>query len=95
MIVTLICLDKPGHLDLRMKTRPSHLEWMKANKPRNAVFLGGLFAEDDTTMIGSMFVAEFDDLAAARAWHAQDPYVKAGLFGEVRIAPSRNLANSL
>ena len=95
MLVSLICLDKPGHLELRMKTRPSHLEWIAKNKPPGAVFLGALFAEDGTTMIGSMFVAEFADLDAARAWHHDDPYVKAGLFGDVRIAPSRNLANQL
>ncbi len=35
----------------------------------------------------SLIVAEFDDLAAAQAWAATDPYAQAGLFESVVIRP--------
>ena len=36
-------------------------------------------------MAGSMLIMEFDDIAQARAFSADDPYVKAGLFQRVDI----------
>ena len=29
MLVSLLCFDKPNHVDLRMKLRPTHLEWIE------------------------------------------------------------------
>lgn len=28
MLFALLCKDKPGHLDVRMDTRPTHLEYL-------------------------------------------------------------------
>ena len=36
-------------------------------------------------MIGSMLIMEFDDIEQARAFSANDPYAKAGLFQRVEI----------
>ena len=87
---TIICLDKPGHFDLRMKTRPEHLKWIETEKP-NASFISPLIAEDGTTMVGSLYHAEFEDLAAARAFQKRDPYDKAGLFERVAVHATRNI----
>jgi uncharacterized protein YciI len=38
-------------------------------------------------MAGSMIIFEAADLDAARAWHARDPYVKAGLFVRSDVRP--------
>ena len=38
-------------------------------------------------MTGSLLVIEADDIAAARAFAAADPYAKAGLFASVDIRP--------
>jgi hypothetical protein len=34
-----------------------------------------------------LIIAEFESLAAAQAWSAEDPYVVEGVFGEVEIKP--------
>ena len=62
MQVTIICLDKPGHVDLRMRTRPDHLAWLKNGAPKS-LFIGPILADDGTTMIGSLYISEFADLA--------------------------------
>ena len=89
MLITIICHDKPGHVDLRMETRPAHLEWL--TNPPPAIFIGPILADDGTTMIGSLYVAEFESLAAAREFQKQDPYAKAGLFERVIVQPTRKV----
>ncbi len=37
--------------------------------------------------VGSLIVAEFDSLQAARAWAETDPYVQAGVYREVHVHP--------
>jgi uncharacterized protein YciI len=90
MLFTIVCLDKPGHVDLRMKTRPEHLAWIETAAPP-ALFIGPMIAEDGS-MVGSLYVAEFADLAAAKAFQKGDPYEKAGLFERVLIHATRNVA---
>jgi len=77
--------DRAGSLDLRMANRADHLDWAAGFADRIAV-AGPVFAEDGETMAGSTFVISFDTLAEARAWAAEDPYAKAGLFDRVEVA---------
>ena len=88
MMFALICRDRPGALPLRMELRPAHLAWVEAYKPQ--IKLAGPFlSEDDQTMLGSLFLAEFTDRAAAQAFNLADPYTKGGLFSSVEIIPWR------
>ena len=84
-LYVITCLDKPDSLDLRMATRPAHLDYLAANG--EGVRLGGPLLDDHDQMIGSQFVVEFDDKAQAAAFTADDPYGKAGLFECVVIRP--------
>jgi uncharacterized protein YciI len=36
---------------------------------------------------GSLIIAEFESLAAAREWSAKDPYVVEGVFADVEVKP--------
>ncbi|MDX2143801.1 MAG: YciI family protein [Rhodospirillaceae bacterium] len=90
MLCTIIAFDKPNSVDLRMKTRPSHLEWMDKENPK-AIFIGPILADDGTTPMGSLFVADFESLAAAKAFASRDPYAHAGLFERVLIQPTRQV----
>ena len=80
------CRDKPGAVDMRLANRPAHLEWAGGFADRIAM-AGPMFAEDGETFAGSLFVIEFDSEAEVRAWAADDPYAKAGLFERVEISP--------
>ncbi len=85
MLFALICDDKPGHLQVRLDTRPAHLDWLKAMGGQ--VKFAGPFLGSDEKPVGSMIVLEAADIAAAQAIAAQDPYAKAGLFAAVAVRP--------
>jgi len=91
MLVTVICLDKPGVFEKRMEIRPQHLKWIEDTAPP-ATHIGPIQSDDGQSIMGSIWIAEFDDLAAARAYMATDPYAKAGIFEKVIIQPTRNIA---
>ena len=79
----LICRDKPGALDLRMKTREAHLAWVGENMAQ--VVRAGPILNDEGGMAGSLFVLEAASRGDVEAFTAADPYSRAGLFGSVEI----------
>jgi uncharacterized protein YciI len=84
-VMTLI--DKPGGLTVRMGAREAHLAW--ARERLHQIKLGGPFLDEAGDMAGSLIIVEVEDLAAAKAWNAADPYTEAGLWGSVDIRPFR------
>ena len=42
-------------------------------------------------MTGSTVIAEFDSLADAQVWASEDPYVEAGVYGDVIIKPFKKV----
>ncbi|CAN5136901.1 YciI-like protein [soil metagenome] len=86
-LFVLTCIDKPGGLATRMAAREDHLAYAGAR--RHQLKLGGPFLDADGDMAGSLIILEVEDLAAAKAWSAADPYVLAGVFDSVDIRPFR------
>ncbi|GAB5029782.1 ycii-related domain protein [Nannochloropsis oceanica] len=78
----VVALDKADALPLRMATREAHLAYMRSSG--RVVTAGPLFDLDaeDGSPVGSLVVFNAEDTEEARAFIADDPYVKAGLFGE-------------
>lgn len=90
MLTVWLCFDKPGSLDLRMKTRDEHLAWLEKTVT-SFKFAGPLLGDDGATPQGSMIVAEFESLAQSRDMQKQDPYHKAGLFDRVIVQPTKQV----
>ena len=86
-LYTVIGRDKPDAFELRAATRAAHLDWLAASSL--PVRLGGPFMDEEGRSVGSLLVVEAPDLAAARAWAAQDPYAKADVFAQVAVEPWR------
>lgn len=84
MHFVIYCLDKPDHLQLRMDSRPAHVEYLKAHADK-IVAAGPMLTDDGKGMTGSTLLMEFNDRAEAEDWAANDPYAKAGLFASVDI----------
>lgn len=82
MHVALICIDKPGALEIRQANRPDHVAYLKAS---DAVEQAGPFLDSDGQMCGSLIILNVPDLAAAQSWADNDPYAKAGLFQSVSV----------
>ncbi|SNT22584.1 YciI family protein [Tropicimonas sediminicola] len=82
MLYALICQDKPGALETRKSNRTAHLDYIAAT---GVVLQAGPFLDAAGEMCGSLVVLDVEELAAAEAWAANDPYAKAGLFESVEI----------
>jgi uncharacterized protein YciI len=78
----IICLDKPGSLEIRKANREAHLAHIKGSN--GAIVLAGPFLDNEGEMCGSLLVYA-GERDAAEAWAAADPYARAGLFRSVEI----------
>jgi hypothetical protein len=90
MLFVLSAIDKPNALALRTATRQAHFDYALGN---DVVKLGGPFLDANGEMAGSLIIFEAADLEAAKHWHANDPYTKAGLFASSDIRPWKATAN--
>lgn len=86
MLFIAYCVDKEDHLQVRMDTRPAHVDFLKA-KGDTLKLAGPTTAENGETPNGSMLIFEDTSLDAAKEWVAQDPYAAAGLFSSVDVKP--------
>ncbi|MFN7025439.1 MAG: YciI-like protein [Pseudorhizobium sp.] len=87
MMFAFLCTDKPGHLDVRMETRPAHLEHLNKLNDEGTLRMAGPFLDDEGKPNGSLVIVEAEDMAAARALAEADPYYQAGLFETVEVKP--------
>jgi uncharacterized protein YciI len=83
MLFAISTKDKANHLQVRMDTRPAHIEFLKGLGSK--LKAGGPFLDDEGKPNGSLIVIETETKAEAEAIAAQDPYVSAGLFESVEI----------
>lgn len=90
MLVAFMCFDKPGHVDLRLSNRPRHLTWIQG-AIKKVVYAGPMLSDDGQTPTGSLIVAEFESVDAARAFQKTDPYDQAGLFERVIVTTTRKV----
>lgn len=97
MLYAIYCEDHEGSLPLRKQARPAHLERLQALQAEGRLLLAGpLPAVDceepgDAGFTGSLIVAEFESLEAARAWADADPYRHAGVYAHVTIKPFKKV----
>jgi uncharacterized protein YciI len=91
----IYALDHPGSLDARRAARPAHVARLDQLRDAGRLLLAGPFPAIDNEdpgpagFAGSLIVAEFADLAAARAWADADPFVAAGVYRDVAVRPFR------
>lgn len=97
MLYAIVGQDVSDSLDLRLATRPAHLDRLHALQQAGRLLLAGPFPNVDGNdpgsagFSGSLIVAEFDTLAAAQAWADADPYVTAGVYADVSVKPFKKV----
>ncbi|MET0546571.1 MAG: YciI family protein [Caulobacterales bacterium] len=86
MLFVILASDRPGALELRLATRPKHIDYWNAT---GAVKIAGAMLENynaDGNPKGSIVIVDAPDLATVNKMLADDPYTLAGVFGDdVRI----------
>ena len=93
MLYVILGHDAPGALEIRKRVRARHLERIGVLAQAGRVALAGPCPAVDSVdpgsagFTGSLIVAEFDSIAAARDWIAGDPYVTDGVFDSYEVRP--------
>jgi len=97
MLYAIISQDKPDSLERRLQARPAHLARLEALQNDARLILAGPHPAVDSPdpgpagFTGSLVVAEFDSLEAARSWADADPYVAADVYARVEVKPFRKV----
>ncbi|MFH1661411.1 MAG: YciI family protein [Pseudomonadota bacterium] len=97
MLYAIIAEDNAGTLDLRMAARPAHVERLQALQAEGRLILAGPCPAIDSPdpgpagFSGSIIIAEFASLEAARTWADADPYIVAGVYEKVVIKPFKKV----
>ena len=97
MYYAIIAQDRADSLSARLEARPAHLERLRQLQNEGRLLLAGphpaIDSEDPGTagFTGSLVVAEFSNLDAARNWAAEDPYVVAAVYENVIVKPFRKV----
>jgi uncharacterized protein YciI len=98
MWYAIVGTDVPDSLQRRLSARPAHLDRLNRLRDEGRLLLAGPFPAIDADdpgsagFTGSLIIAEFEDLAAARAWADADPYIGADVYADVSVRPFRRVA---
>lgn len=92
MLFAIIATDKPGSFTRRKQARPAHIARLEILNDQGRLLLAGPHPLSDNGSLddgvsGSLIVAEFESLKAAKSWAAEDPYVKADVYADVLVKP--------
>jgi len=93
MWYAIISTDRQNSLENRKKCRPAHIARLEALKEQGRLLVAGPHPAIDTEepaeagFSGSLVIAEFDSLVAARQWADEDPYVAGGVYADVIVKP--------
>ncbi|MEP7371247.1 MAG: YciI family protein [Nitrosospira sp.] len=89
--------DVPDSLEKRLAVRASHLERINELRREGRLVLAGPYPAIDSPdpgpagFSGSLIVAEFESLEAARSWAETDPYATSGVYAKLTVKPFKKV----
>jgi len=97
MYYVIIGNDVENSLSNRMSARPAHVERLKSLAADKRILVAGPCPLIDNEepgeagFSGSIIIADFDSLEAAKEWANADPYVAAGVYASVTVKPFKKV----
>lgn len=97
MYYVIFAQDKPNTLTQRLAVREKHLARLTQLQAEERLLIAGPNpAIDDENpgeagFTGSTVIAQFASLEEAKRWADEDPYVEAGVYGEVIVKPFKRV----
>lgn len=85
----MIGYDRPGALPTRQAHRPAHLECLAALEREGRMHHAGAFLDADGNPCGSVVVFSAENMEAAQAIVASDPFVIHGVFERHTVYETR------
>lgn len=95
MWYAIIAEDAPDSLEKRLAARPEHLARLQQLQNEARLLLAGPFPAIDSAdpgtagYSGSLIIAAFANLEAAKIWAETDPFVTSGVYADVIVKPFR------
>jgi len=93
MLYSIVGIDNENSLSARMSARAEHVARLNALRDAGRLIIAGpnpaIDSDDpgDAGFTGSIIVAEFDSLQAAKNWADADPYIESGAYASVSVKP--------
>jgi len=93
MLYAILADDVPDSSSKRQAARAAHMQRMSEMQEAGRIVVSGPCLAADIPdpgaagILGSVIIAEFESLAAARAWAGADPYVAGGVWSKVTVMP--------
>ena len=97
MYYSIVGIDVDESLEKRLSVRPAHVERLKQLLNEGRLLVAGPNPAIDNEdpgpngFTGSIIIAEFDSLEAARQWADADPYIEAGVYESVLVKPFKKV----
>ncbi|MGL4711330.1 MAG: YciI family protein [Shewanella sp.] len=89
--------DVENSLEQRLAARPAHLARLQNLADEGRLLIAGphpaIDSENpgDAGFSGSLVVADFESLEAAKHWADADPYIEAGVYQSVVVKPFKRV----
>ncbi len=97
MLYSIVGIDNQNSLAARMSVRAEHVARLNALRDAGRLIIAGpnpaIDSDDpgDAGFTGSIIVAEFDSLQAAKDWADADPYIASGAYASVSVKPFKKV----
>ncbi|MGY6554548.1 MAG: YciI family protein [Wenzhouxiangella sp.] len=97
MLYCILGRDAPHSLERRLSARPEHLARVERLRDEGLLLTAGPLPAIDSPdpgpagFVGSLIVADFGSLDAARDWAEADPYIRVGAWASVEVHPYKQV----
>lgn len=97
MLFAILSEDVANSLEKRLSARPAHLNRLQHLQDAGRLVIAGPHPAIDSDnpgdagFTGSLVIAEFNNIEAARAWADTDPYKVAGVYATVSVKPFKQI----
>ena len=97
MLYSIVGIDNENSLDARMSVRAAHVARLNELRDAGRLIIAGpnpaIDSDDpgDAGFTGSIIIAEFDSLPAAKEWADADPYIESGAYASVCVKPLKRV----
>ncbi|AYA02878.1 hypothetical protein BEN74_08470 [Acinetobacter sp. WCHAc010034] len=90
-LFVVTCTDNEGTVEKRLAVRPQHLARLEKLDAEGRLIAAGAMPKDPANpqagFYGSTIIADFDSREALDAWLQDEPFLQAGIYGQIDVKP--------
>lgn len=90
-LFVVTCTDNEGTVEKRLAVRPQHLARLEKLDAEGRLIAAGAMPKDPANpqagFYGSTIIADFDSREALDAWLQDEPFLHAGVYGQIDVKP--------